>query len=486
MQSYEERQRRQEALQAIRHDVERELRRIPGVVSVGIGFKETAQKRTDDIVLRVYVEAKKAFHEIAPEHRIPGQIYGFPTDVCTPYRLLQTGSSTVDLAELQKRQRGLLGGIQITSSKKTLKEYVTEWYLGTLGCIARLQSDDSIVLLSNHHVMFAKGAVIGDGISQPVYLNFFCCKCNIVAEIIDGIFDDTIDAAIARLDPNVAAENTIFGIEGPIAGSDTAVVGDIVIKVGRDTGLTMGKVTDIAGSTQEVNGHQMLNQIVIEAADEDGNSTNGTFADTGDSGSVIVRKSDNKVVGLLHGREPGNRSIGYACHIGDVENRLNIRIIEGNFTTGGGTQARLAPESGSARSTQKAAEDPLGLLQNKLDQSPAGRTIQDVIDQHLQEIAFLVNQRRPVTVVWQRKKGPSYLAALLRQAKEPAYRIPDEIDGVSRQNFLMSLLSTLEDHGSTKLKAALRQYGLLLIAAAAKSETIDEVLRAIEADTRPG
>jgi hypothetical protein len=477
MQSYEERRRRQRELQAIRKDVERELKRIPGVTGVGIGFKRSAGQLVRDIVFTVFVDHKKPLDEVPSDQLIPRQIGAIPTDVLTPFRIRRAANSaTPTPAYLQLRHRPLVGGMRITNNKKTLDEKVTAWEIGTLGCIARLNRDGSTMLLSNQHVMFAKGAGVGDTIAQALYQNFYCCKCNVVGIIEAGIFDDHIDAAIARLDPDVAALNEVVGI-GEIAGSDAAVVGDIVQKVGQETGLTTGEVTDIAANLLDVGGPPMFDQILIH-------SSTGSFADEGDSGSVIIRESDKKVVGLFHGCEPGDRSFGFACHIAEVESRLGISIISGSFATASSASAAVFAAAVAPVHAQ-AAGDPLNPLERKLEQSAAGQWMLRLINRHEEEMAFLINQRRAVTLAWQRKQGPAFLAALLRKAKEPDYQMPAEIEGVSRQNFLMSMATVLEDHGSASLRQTIKQHGLAVITAVAQSSEIDEILRGIETNVNP-
>ena len=71
-----------------------------------------------------------------------------------------------------------MGGIQIGNDSSS--------GLGTLGCLAQLNTDGTIVLLSNHHVMMHGGAANGELIGQPEISCCCCCKGNIVGEVVNS------------------------------------------------------------------------------------------------------------------------------------------------------------------------------------------------------------------------------------------------------------------------------------------------------------
>src|SRR5437762_537266 len=81
-----------------------------------------------------------------------------------------------------------VGGIRIGND--------TSGGLGTLGCFARRNSDSSVVMLSNHHVLFNSGAAIGAKVGQPDYEKSCCCTCNEIGEVVDGELGN-LDCAIA-------------------------------------------------------------------------------------------------------------------------------------------------------------------------------------------------------------------------------------------------------------------------------------------------
>jgi hypothetical protein len=120
-----------------------------------------------------------------------------------------------------------------------------------------LNSDNTIVLLSNHHVLFHAGGKVGDRVGQPEWSGSCCCVCNEIAKIVAG--DSTNDCAIARLKSDVKfapkvrkikkSDGTIE-LSGVIVGIDAPVKNDEVWKVGARTGLTRGTISEIVGDIE--------------------------------------------------------------------------------------------------------------------------------------------------------------------------------------------------------------------------------------------
>jgi hypothetical protein len=303
------------------------LSQIPGVVSVGIGFKEVAGTRTDDISFRVYVREKKKESDLLPEHIIPTEINGAKTDVT----VVPVRKRFID----EKRYRPIKGGTKVRNGNcKT----ACTGAVGTFGCLAVLNVDQSVVLLSNMHVLNAFGTSKGDEIGQP---GRCCCCCfkDVIAHITDGKLRDNVDCAIARIKSGVPlpADNIVRALGGKdpngndldgtiqglaplqnLNGRDTSLkVGDAVKKVGVVTGLTQGKVKEIFLAVRDGEGGDiLLDQIDVEPL-PGGNA----FAAEGDSGSVVLT-ANNEIAGLLWaGTDSG---IGTANEIRNVMSAMNI------------------------------------------------------------------------------------------------------------------------------------------------------------------
>jgi len=168
---------------------------------------------------------------------------------------------------------------------------------GTLGSVVRY--DGVLSILSNNHILARSGlAVVGEADIQPGLLDLACSATN--ANIV-GTFPGNkvplgtanVDAAISTANANVDSTGTIMDIGIPCSEIQTPVVGLNVIKSGRTTGLTYGRVQAVNTSVSIK--YQMgcktgtkftvsyTNQVTIVAV-----APSTLFSTGGDSGSLIV------------------------------------------------------------------------------------------------------------------------------------------------------------------------------------------------------
>jgi hypothetical protein len=239
------------------------------------------------------------------------------------------------------RHRPLVSGLQIQNFDDDLREGVLDkglMIVGTLGCFVRLP-DGEPGFLSNNHVVAGenRGRRKADRILQPGGGTFDPADLvGILEDFVDlrvspvgatprkgnAIFNE-VDAGVVRLSTEVSFNQGFLLFHNLVApnGVARAKAEDQVFKVGRTTGLTHGKVTDVAtivGPIPYDPGPCWFRRaIVIEGL-------NGTlFSDKGDSGSAIVR-TNGEVIGLLYA---GNGQQTYACPIEDVLNGLHCSFL---------------------------------------------------------------------------------------------------------------------------------------------------------------
>jgi len=72
---------RMEAIRRVKEAHEQRLLSLPGVTGVDIGYKIVNGQKTNEQVIRVYVEEKKNEDELPAEQIIPKEIEGVKTDV---------------------------------------------------------------------------------------------------------------------------------------------------------------------------------------------------------------------------------------------------------------------------------------------------------------------------------------------------------------------------------------------------------------------
>ncbi|MBN1541078.1 hypothetical protein JW992_02960 [candidate division KSB1 bacterium] len=305
-------------MQALRQRMEKQLRRKANVVGVGVGFKESAGKITDEMALMVLVSDKVPLQMLARRDVVPQSIDGLTTDVMRVGKVVARPATT-------DRWRPAVGGISVGHYAITA---------GTLGAVVRDAKTDELLILSNNHVLAnSNDAQIGDAIVQPgpldggrvptdviAHLHRFepirykgaeeqNSKCPISVVIVGFLnaltkaigsrsrfgthpeeLKNLVDAAIGRpVESDLLAEE-IYKV-GSVAGVADVSIGTAVKKCGRTTEFTTGRIT-VINTTLEVGygGNRSAvfdNQIL--ATD---------MSQPGDSGSLIV-DNDNRAVGLL-------------------------------------------------------------------------------------------------------------------------------------------------------------------------------------------
>lgn len=237
---------------------------------------------------------------------------------------------------------------------------------GTLGALVEDAGGVQYILSNNHVLGRSNLAVVGDPVNQPGMIDQNCQQNGVVAnfsQLIPLQFAkgrvrpvNLVDSAMAQaIAGAVSSEGLILDI-GPISGSTLSVVpGMAVQKSGRTTGHTIGVVQAIdvsvsVGYSKECGG--AANQVAyfqnqIRIGD-------GTFSDSGDSGSLILESgtadSANglpRAVGLLFA---GDSSSTLANGIGNVLSALNVSMVEGTPVPPGPVGATAGTVSDSTTS----------------------------------------------------------------------------------------------------------------------------------------
>jgi S1-C subfamily serine protease len=285
------------------------------LVGVGIGEKVTSGRPTGELCVKVLVARKYPKARIRPRERIPPAVDGIPTDiegVGYPRKLALPN---------RLRHRPVVGGISVGLDRTA----VPYRFAGTLGAVVR-DPTGALYALSNNHVLADENrAPLGSPVIQPGTLDGgeSADRVGALSRFVPLRFGNRrnwMDAAIARFDPDVAAEPEILGIGRPL-GIGRVALHVLVRKSGRTTGLTEGIVRAIRFDVVNVRYDQgmvrMDDTIVIRP-------TEGDFSRPGDSGSVVV-DPQGRVVGLLFA---GSDVVTFAVPIRRVLRRFGVWIAE--------------------------------------------------------------------------------------------------------------------------------------------------------------
>ena len=216
---------------------------------------------------------------------------------------------------------------------------------GTLGAV--VSDGTNAYALSNAHVYALEGSKPsgtvttgnnGDSALQPGRVDLTAQACGSQTEInaaaignlwsyapitISRKASNMVDAAIAKLTtaPTGTMVPAACGSYIPGTTTVTAMIGMLVKKCGRTTGLTTGSVSGVNATviiSYDTGQARFVNQIVVRGAN--GNA----FSDGGDSGSLIVTNEGNdNPVALLFAGSPST-TIGNP--IGVVLGAFNVQI----------------------------------------------------------------------------------------------------------------------------------------------------------------
>jgi hypothetical protein len=262
-------------------------------------------------------------------------------------------------------------------------------------------------------------------------------------------------------------------------------VGSHVRKIGARSAFTEGTVmhigdaavapNDTAGTPLAIMPDQVL---VIPTPGETYEAENGkmTFANHGDSGSVILNDS-NQIIALLWGVDFTTNAVctTFANTMANVFSALNAAGVT--------IQLSASPAGGDLASER--TRRPAGITVKKEGQlaftpedalGDASHYVVNLVKTHRHEVLSLINDNRSVKVAWQRLQGPAFTAHFMNSAKDPAYVFPKEVNGVSVQSFLLNIGNELRKAGSDALKKDIESYGYDLIALAENYDNVHSLL----------
>jgi len=209
---------------------------------------------------------------------------------------------------------------------------------GTISCFCRWTraGDDpaKIYVLSNNHVLAdVNKAHGGDDLYQPGPADggksddHFAELFRFVDIQVDGSTPNRVDAAIGELLPNLKYNPRICTI-GKISGIKKAKDGMKVCKHGRTTGYTEGVVTDVSYDALIGMDHLDASKVAFfeDQMRIEKVAPYSSFAEGGDSGSLVINQTTKRAVGLYFAGPPSG-VYGVANHIEDVLKELEVKLL---------------------------------------------------------------------------------------------------------------------------------------------------------------
>lgn len=301
----------------------RRFLRLPGVIAVDVGYKIKAGSFTNVLALRLHVERKphdscftgnRADERLKDDEKSKLQLF-VKRDNKTELVDLKDAKITLDVIEavyhpaapppqpgtvietpverskINRRRRidPLVGGISIGSSNAAF---------GTLGALVWDNTDGSLCILSNWHVLAGHShAEPGTDCLQPGPFDRGRSS-DVVARLKRWSFDSQTDAAIAELTGSrhyCAGE--ILGLPRPIFGTANPYLGMRLLKSGRSTGANGGFIDGLyfSSAIEYSSGVVQIFEDQIHIAPLDSAER---ISEPGDSGAVWVSEETGEAVGL--------------------------------------------------------------------------------------------------------------------------------------------------------------------------------------------
>jgi hypothetical protein len=295
------------------------------VVGVGIGTKFSDGKETSTRCVRFYVAEKIHKAALTTKQLLPSEVDGIPTDVIPTGKFRMFGTASDNKLKRRPVRPGTSVGFKFPPPKDNFV------MAGTFGAVVT-KSGKSFIL-SNNHVLAENGLIsLGAQIFQSGLLDGGEDATDQVATLarfieIKESGTNKVDCAIAELLAGIPVNPRHMPSVGKLSSTTpiAAVEDMLVMKTGRTTGHTRGKVFDISADTnvpyEDKNGSEFIatfsNQILIVG-------TPGSFSTNGDSGSLIVDRTTKRATGLLFA---GSSTHTIANHIEDVLAALGVTLV---------------------------------------------------------------------------------------------------------------------------------------------------------------
>lgn len=357
----------------------RDLRARYGAHAWGIGRKEVNGRRTDELVLRFYVERKQ------PEAALGSMLVPKQIEFTSPAtgRVFTLGTDVIVRpkgkldADPETKIRPIPGGVSFGTTAHT----------GTLGGWCWDTTDHTLVALSNSHVL---GPDVGKLVRQPGLVDGGLPEDKIgttkrVIPLLTAPAINTVDCAIAGIDLPSDVLKEVLEIGPALFFTAPAVLDLAVEKFGQTTEHTFGVIVDVDFSGAFEGDLEFDDCIFIDSV-----APSTQWANSGDSGSLVfsqtpVSGTSKPAVGL-HFAHPKDMPVsGIACKIQSVFDQLQLTTIcNGQITAL--AERMLADPASPPR--------PFGELpraiQSQLAASRSGKLLTDALDLHRVEVVQLV------------------------------------------------------------------------------------------------
>jgi hypothetical protein len=376
-----------------------DLLRRGGVHTIAIGFKRSGGQDSDEIAVLAFVSKKRPPEEVGDQLIPPRLVFYSVHDredvtVLTDVREASPPKPLAHVSDdLTARVRPVPGGYSLgywgTSA-------------GTLGGWVWESDSNSIVLLSNEHVI---GSITGTKVLQPGVADGGAAQVDAFAATIKTAA--TYDASVALANDPADIAMRIIGSGPAVLELTDPVLGMLVEKTGRTTKHTLGKI--VATNSMFIPPGGVVGDTFVEPDPPGAN-----FVEGGDSGSLLLERVHpqertwKRVVGLIWGGASTEHGNGAWVHpISAVFNELHLKpvcaglfeaLLEGLGSSGDATEASgggkgkgggvgagtgQSSRAGERPAAGRRARTGLGRdLQRRIAATPVGSLVVEALSEH--------------------------------------------------------------------------------------------------------
>jgi endonuclease G, mitochondrial len=305
----------------------------PNITSIGIGYRRVDGKPTAELSVQFTVAEKAVPESLGALNTTPIpasiEINGVlvPTDVIQ--RSYKPSYREIKLeAKDPRKERAdmMVPGMSIGNVLTTA---------GTIGAFVRDRATKQVLLLSNWHVLHGPGGFVGVDVVQPGKHDDNRVDLNKIGKLVRSHLGPAGDCAVASISGR-SVSNQVFELDRAITAIGAPELGDAVIKSGRTTGVTRGKVVRIEVNTKLVYGGGVEATIggFEIGVDEANAPSDGEISRGGDSGSAwLAIDGQGRVTGIMLGlhfageADSSADEYALACYAKSVMTALDIEPL---------------------------------------------------------------------------------------------------------------------------------------------------------------
>jgi endonuclease G, mitochondrial len=305
------------------------------ITSIGIGYKITGGKKTDELSIQFTVGKK-----VQPE-----QLEIINATIVPPFFIIDNVKVPTDVIQRKFDASAREVNVSVKCEAASVRKEVADPLApgvsighpsisaGTAGGIVYDAQSGTPYILSNWHVLSGPKGNIGDAIVQPGKYDDNRADKNVIGKLVRSYLGVAGDCAISSIE-NRKFDTNIIGLNVTINSIGEPDLGDRVVKSGRTTDVTYGIVNRIHVTTRidyETMGDKEIGCFEI-APDPEFPALNGQISQGGDSGAFWVyvegKKTSSMMVGLHFAGEVGDEpDHALACYAGSVFEKLGIRPV---------------------------------------------------------------------------------------------------------------------------------------------------------------